>query len=356
MSSAVMTKIEAAASERRSERRDTEVTWMLVSSSRLRSRNLSIAATFMESALAARHGTAAASAAVVMLQIIRYRSRAKAGSLLGPVRSLPGLRDHAPTWASRDSGKVHPVKSWFFLTCVLLLLLALPVHAAPVFLEELTWTELRDAIGSGKTTVIVPIGGTEQNGPHMALGKHNARVKKLSERIATALGNAVVAPVIAYVPEGRIDPPTGHMRFPGTITVPDDAFEGVLAAAARSFRRHGFRDIVFLGDSGDYQKNVKAVAARLNREWAKEPARAHAIEEYYRAAAIAGHASADDTSLTLAIDPSLVRVERIGPDSRFTPAEGVQGDPRGASAAAGQRMADSIVSRTVDAIRKAVRR
>ncbi len=164
-----------------------------------------------------------------------------------------------------------------------LLFLAAQVHAvSSVFLEDYTWTELRDAIGLGKTTVIVPVGGTEQNGPHMALGKHNARVKRLSERIATALGNAVVAPVIAYVPEGRIDPPTGHMRFPGTISIPDDAFEGVLAAAARSFRRHGFRDIVFLGDSGDYQKNVKAVAARLNREWAKDPARVHAIEDYYR--------------------------------------------------------------------------
>src|SRR5215469_18391552 len=67
-----------------------------------------------------------------------------------------------------------------------------------VFLEELTWTELRDLVKSGKTTIIVPIGGTEQNGPHMALGKHNRRVHLLSEKIARALGNALVAPVIAY--------------------------------------------------------------------------------------------------------------------------------------------------------------
>jgi creatinine amidohydrolase/Fe(II)-dependent formamide hydrolase-like protein len=104
-----------------------------------------------------------------------------------------------------------------------------------VLLEELTWTEVRDALRAGKTTVIVPVGGTEQNGPHMALGKHNARVKVLSERIARALGDALVAPVIAYVPEGAIAPPTGHMRFPGTITVPEAAFEKVLVSAARSF-------------------------------------------------------------------------------------------------------------------------
>ena len=89
-----------------------------------------------------------------------------------------------------------------------------------VFLEELTWTELQNRVRSGKTTVIVPIGGTEQNGPHIVLGKHNMRVKALSEKIALALGDALVAPVLAYVPEGRLQPPTAHMRFPGTITVP----------------------------------------------------------------------------------------------------------------------------------------
>jgi Creatinine amidohydrolase len=94
-----------------------------------------------------------------------------------------------------------------------------------IFLDELTWTELRDEIATGKTTIIVPIGGTEQSGPAMALGKHNRRVKLLSERIAVSLGNAIVAPVIAYVPEGNLSPPSGHMRFPGTISVPEAAFD-----------------------------------------------------------------------------------------------------------------------------------
>src|SRR6266446_6069129 len=139
---------------------------------------------------------------------------------------------------------------------------------ASVFLEELTWPELRDEIRAGKTTIIVPIGGTEQNGPHMVLGKHNVRVKVLSEKIALALGNALVAPVMAYVPEGGISPPTSHMRFPGTISVPDQTFQQLLEYAARSLKLHGFRDIVFLGDHGGYQKDEQAVADRLNREWA----------------------------------------------------------------------------------------
>ena len=98
---------------------------------------------------------------------------------------------------------------------------------ATVILEELTWTEVRDLIRGGVTTIIVPTGGTEQNGPHMAIGKHNVRVKALSAAIARALGGTLVAPVLAYVPEGGLTPPTGHMRYPGTVTVPESVFEGV---------------------------------------------------------------------------------------------------------------------------------
>ena len=69
---------------------------------------------------------------------------------------------------------------------LLCILLAPPgAHAQTpktVFLEDLTWTELQDQVRSGKTSVIVPVGGTEQNGPHIALGKHNMRVKALSEK------------------------------------------------------------------------------------------------------------------------------------------------------------------------------
>src|SRR3954469_5961397 len=109
--------------------------------------------------------------------------------------------------------------------------------AAPrVDVEELTWAALGDQIRAAKTTVIVPVGGTEQSGPHMVLGKHNVRVRVLATRIAASLGNALVAPVIAYVPEGAIDPPAGHMRFAGTISIPEGAFEATLEGAARSFR------------------------------------------------------------------------------------------------------------------------
>lgn len=251
---------------------------------------------------------------------------------------------------------------------------SLAVQAAPgtVFLEELTWTEVRDAVKAGHTTVLVPIGGTEQSGPHLALGKHNVRSHVLAGRIATALGNALVAPVIAYVPEGSIEPPTAHMRFPGTISIAPATFVAVLEDTARSLRAAGFRDIVFLGDHGGYQKEERTAAENLNRAWAKSPARAVALEEYYRAAdtgfaqalrdrgyaegEIGIHAGLADTALTMALAPGLVRTDRFAAAAEAGAAGGVRGDPRRASAALGSLGADGIVTTSVQAIRRAVAR
>ncbi len=251
-------------------------------------------------------------------------------------------------------------------------LLAAPAHAViSVWLEDQTWTELQSQIKAGATTVIVPIGGTEQSGPLMALGKHNVRVKLLAEKIAHALGNTLVAPVIAYVPEGAINPPTEHMKFPGTITIPDAVFDKTLESAAKSLMRAGFIDIVLIGDHGGYQKLENAVAARLNAEWKRTPARVHAISEYYRAAEVAypqalrekgfsaeeigTHAGLADTSLMLALDPRQVRSDDL---RDMTPKAdlGVYGDPRRAAAALGKIGVDLIVSQSVAAIKEAIAR
>ncbi len=241
-----------------------------------------------------------------------------------------------------------------------------------VFLEELTWTEVRDLVRAGTTTIILPTGGTEQNGPHMTLGKHNARVRALSASIARALGGTLVAPVLAYVPEGGLAPPTGHMRYPGTITLSEASFEGVLESAARSFAIHGFRDIVFLGDSGGNQAGQEAVARRLNRGWTGTPTRVHAIDAYYRASTagasalfrsrgyqdseLGSHAGALDTSLALAIDPSLVRQDRLHAAHEPGGWEGANGDPSRASAEIGRMAVDQIIAQTVAAIRQSVAR
>ncbi|MDQ6629012.1 MAG: creatininase family protein [Pseudomonadota bacterium] len=265
------------------------------------------------------------------------------------------------------------MKRLLALLCVAICLAArgaAPAAPPSVFLEEMTWTEVRDAIAAGRTTVIVPVGGTEQNGPHMALGKHNVRAQVLAGRIATQLGNALVAPVVSYVPEGRIEPAAGHMQFAGTISISDDAFKAVLDGAARSLRHAGFRDVVLIGDHGGYQGDLAAVAARLDREWAAGPTRVHFIAEYYRASAddyaqllrergitaaqIGSHAGTADTSLALAVDARLVRADRLG--RAPTAGDGLAGDPRPATAALGQLGVDLIVARSVAAIRRAVGR
>ena len=74
-----------------------------------------------------------------------------------------------------------------------LLLAATAAAAQPpsLFLERPTWLDLRDAIKAGDTSILVPIGGTEPNGPHMVLGKHNARASSLPWQVAATLGNAL---------------------------------------------------------------------------------------------------------------------------------------------------------------------
>ena len=220
-----------------------------------------------------------------------------------------------------------------------------------VFLEELTWTEVRGAIDTGTTTIIIPTAGTEQNGPHMVLGKHKFIVNYTSAMIARELGNALVAPVVTYVPEGDVNDPTrGHMARAGTITFPEEYFMKLLEYGARSLAVHGFTDIVMIGDSGGNQSGMEQVAALLNAEWADQDVRVHFVGDYYSnngfrewlieqgetPETIGGHAGIADTSQLLAVDPRHVRTDRLAPQGG-SPDSGVSGDPTRASVERGVR-------------------
>ena len=247
------------------------------------------------------------------------------------------------------------------------LALSLPVAAqtAPsVFLEELTWVELRDAVASGMTTAIIPTGGTEQNGPHMVLGKHNYLVRHKAGEIARRLGDAIVAPVMAYVPEGDVSPPTGHMRFPGTITTPREVFEQVLEHAVRSLVQHGFTDVALVGDSGGNQAAQAAVAERLNAEWAEADARVHHVTAFYPGPGdewllaqgeteedIGSHAGMHDTSQMIFVDPSMIREDQLRPGTRGD-GSGVSGNPTRATAAYGEQITELQVGAAAEQIRE----
>jgi creatinine amidohydrolase len=240
-----------------------------------------------------------------------------------------------------------------------------------VFLEDLTWMEVRDAIAAGKTTVIIPTGGTEQNGPHMALGKHNYLVRYKAGEIARRLGDALVAPVVAYVPEGDINPPTGHMRFAGTITLPQDVFSKVLEYAARSFNQHGFLDIALVGDSGGNQAGQKQVAEALNSEWVATNVRVHQVTAYYpgrgdewvigqgvSADDVGTHAGTHDTSSLMYLNPSMLRFERMGP-GKAGDGQGHVGNPAKATALFGRRIVEMQVedaARQIQELRLSSRR
>lgn len=245
-----------------------------------------------------------------------------------------------------------------------------PLGPDTVFVEELTWTEVGARVRAGTKSVIVATGGTEQNGPHMVLGKHNFIIRAAAERIARELGDTLVAPVVAYVPEGGLDPPSGHMRYPGAITLPEEHFRALLEAAARGFAVHGFENVIFIGDSGGNQRGMEAVAGTLNAEWeaAGSPARVLYIAEYYRAngfrewlaeqgldeETVGRHAGVSDTSQLWFVAPGMIREKARVRDGGFADS-GVRGDPTRASREFGEVGLRLKVETTVRVVRERLR-
>jgi creatinine amidohydrolase len=236
-----------------------------------------------------------------------------------------------------------------------------------VFVEELTWMEVRDALKAGKTTVIIPTGGVEQNGPYLATGKHNYILRATSEAIARKLGNALVAPIVPFVPEGDIDPPTGHMKYPGTISLTEDTYQHLLTDICASFKMHGFQHIVMIGDSGGNQRGMKAVAGSLNQKWAGGKTRVHFIPEYYDYPGVnrwlksqgieqKNEGLHDDfavTAIMMTVDPTTVRMQQRIAADKFR-INGIELAPADKTIEWGKKIVEVRAAATVQAIRKAI--
>lgn len=243
-----------------------------------------------------------------------------------------------------------------------------PIEALnSVWIEELTWMEVRDALRDGKTTAIISTGGIEQNGPYLATGKHNYVLAGACEGIARKLGNALCAPIVKLVPEGNIDNPSGHMRYPGTISLREETFRAVLDDVASSLRAHGFTDIVFIGDSGGNQGGMAAVATALNERW-RGSARAHFVPEFYRYREVFEYMESelgiteptndgihDDfviTSIMMTEDPESVRhAQRVAAGKASI--NGVSIEDLKATIEIGRKLLQFRVDRTVEAIQAA---
>jgi creatinine amidohydrolase/Fe(II)-dependent formamide hydrolase-like protein len=244
-----------------------------------------------------------------------------------------------------------------------------PIPASSsVWLEELTWMEVRDAIKAGKKTVIVPTGGIEPNGPWLVLGKHNYVLQSNCDAIARKLGNALCAPVVKFVPEGDVATKSGHMASPGTITMREETFRAILEDIARSLQAHGFENVIFIGDSGGNQAGQKAVAEKLTAEWSSKTVVAH-IPEYYDYAGAAKYMADqklivdgasdnmhDDPIISLNMfntDPKSIRYEERVKAGKAS-INGVDLSNRQKSAELAKRIVDYRATVTVAAIKKAI--
>lgn len=235
-----------------------------------------------------------------------------------------------------------------------------------VFIEDLTWMEVRDALKSGHDTALVATGGVEQNGPYLVTGKHNVVLRGTTEAIARKLGKTLVAPIVPFVPEGNIDPPSEHMLYPGTISVREETYQALLTDICGSLKAHGFKRIVLIGDSGGNQAGLKAVAERLSEQW-KGTCRVIYIPEYYSSAGAAKWLEEqgikqtpeglhDDFAMTaqmLAVDPRSARMEQRIAADRFQ-INGVELAPANKTIQLGRRIIDWRAETTVEAIRKAL--
>ncbi len=247
-----------------------------------------------------------------------------------------------------------------------------PIAAGQSFwMEELTFMEIRDLIADGVTTAILPTGGIEENGPYLATGKHNLILEAICPAIAEKLGNALCAPVVKFVPQGNIDPPSGAMKFPGSISLSGATYEALLTDIARSLKQSGFADIVLIGDSGGNQRGMANVVAALTAQWEDGEARIHFAREFYdpgweetekfteRELGVAetGHDGYHDdiwvTAMMMVTDPDQVRfAQRV--DAGLASINGVSIAPLEETVELGARMVEFRAEFTANAIRAAL--
>jgi len=255
------------------------------------------------------------------------------------------------------------MKSLTFALILLLLPSAVIAQSKSVLIEDLTSTEILDAIAAGKTTAIYYAASTEQNGPGLALGKHIFIAHYAAQRIAEELGNALVYPTMPYAPAGDPIKKTGHMRFPGTVSVSEETFGAVARDVALSAIAAGFKNVALMGDHGSGQQTLKKVAGTLNAEWSPKGVHVYHISDLYykekeqmkeyltkRNMAIDEHAGIDDTSEVMFVDKDnkWVRKDKLAPDNGKT---GVRGDPTQASVELGKMFVEFKIKNAVTQIR-----
>jgi creatinine amidohydrolase len=233
-----------------------------------------------------------------------------------------------------------------------------------VELDRLSWPEVQAELESGRDTVVIAFGATEQHGPHMPLATDALIGDHLARLVADEL-DAFVAPTV------RVGCSSHHLDFPGTLSVSDHTFHSLVADLVGSLARGGFRRVVLLPTHGG---NFAPLAAALERLDPPPEIEISALTDLGALIAIAQlgatefdvpmgdgglHAGEWETSMLAAIRPELVHSERAEPGYTGEPEaaigaifsdgvksisdNGVIGDPARASAEHGRRYWDKTL-------------
>jgi creatinine amidohydrolase len=251
-----------------------------------------------------------------------------------------------------------------------------------VWLEEMSWPEIEQALRAGVTTVIVTAGSIEQHGPHLTLVTDTLLSEVFAENLAYRIGEALVAPVIR---PGCSD---HHMAFPGTISFTPSLLKEVILTYCRCLAQHGFRRLVLMATHGGNFAPLEAAAKQAIDELQALGVEVIALTELaeFAAAFVAplkelgiaqevtiNHADITETSLVLAVRPELVDLDRAtigfmgsfdnvalleeglkdGGLRRLSPT-GILGDARHATSEIGQKVIASVVDYLYQAYQEAV--
>jgi creatinine amidohydrolase len=225
-------------------------------------------------------------------------------------------------------------------------------------LDKLTWTEIRREMESGRDTVVMALGATEQHGPHMALATDALIGDHLARLVADEL-DAFLAPTV------RFGCSSHHLAFAGTISLSDETFHGIVADVVASLARGGFRRVVLLPTHGGNFAPLAAAVEGVGPDPGIEVVAMTDLGVLFQVAQVGVeehgvplgqgglHAGEWETSMMLAIHPDLVRADALEPGFTGDPEEalkglfeggtdavsanGVIGDPVPATAAHGER-------------------
>ena len=240
-------------------------------------------------------------------------------------------------------------------------------------LGEMSWTALGERLDKSPLDVIIPLGAFEQHGPHLPLDTDTLIAEAVADRAARGVGECVVSPCIP------IGSSSHHLAFPGTASLSDKTLMSVIVQVIQTLLGHGFQSAYLVTGHAGNVGAMAAVMAELDPghhsrvvsfdDWPVQRDAVHQVAESklgLHRELVGTHGGHFETSILLAIAPHRVDmasavVGHVGPASEasaklrsegmaaLSPV-GVIGDPRGATADAGELYLDALVSLVVDGI------